>query len=45
MKNWTDTIFQVIEIDRRGINGQTTYKLDGLNKPFLRQELLLVESA
>jgi len=34
---------KVIEIDRSGVNGQVSYKLDGLNKRCLRHELLLVE--
>ena len=41
--NWSDKTYEVIEIDRSGINGQVSYKLDGLGKPFLRHELLLVE--
>ena len=42
-KNWIDTTYKVIEIDRSGINGQTRYKLDGLSKGYFRNELLLVE--
>ena len=43
VKNWTDKTYEVIEIDRSGINGQASYKLDGLTKLYLRNELLLVE--
>ena len=43
VKNWTDKTYEVIEIDRSGINGQVNYKLDGLSKSFFRNELLLVE--
>jgi len=28
VKNWTDKTYEVIEIDRSGINGQVSYKLD-----------------
>ena len=43
VKSWSDRTYEVIEIDRSGLNGQTTYELEGLSKPFLRNELLLVE--
>ena len=42
-KNWTDETYEVIEINRSGIHGQVSYKLDGLAKLYLRNELLLVE--
>ena len=41
--NWTDKTYEVVGIDRSGINGQTTYKLEGLNQTFSRNELLVVE--
>ena len=43
VKHWTDKTYEVIEIDRSGINGQVSYKLDGATKLFLRHELLLIE--
>ena len=43
VKNWTDKTYEVIEINRSGINGQVNYKLDRLPKLYLRNELLLVE--
>jgi len=43
VKNWSEATYKVIGIVRSGINGQTTYKLEGMSKPFLRNELLLVE--
>ena len=43
VKNWGESTYKVIGIDRSGLNGQTTYKLDGLTKLFLRNEILLVE--
>ena len=43
VKSWTCKTYEVIDIDRSGINGQVSYKLDGLSKPFFRNELLLVE--
>ena len=41
--NSTDTLYKVVGTDKSGLNGQVSYKLEGLNKPFLRNELLLVE--
>jgi len=43
VKSWTDKTYQVIEIDRFGTNGQVSYKLNGVSKLYLRNELLLVE--
>ena len=43
VKNWTDKTYEVIGIDQPRLNGQTTYKLEGLSKPFFRNELLLIE--
>ena len=43
VKIWTDKTYKVIEIDRSGINGRVSYKLDGLSNLYLRNELLLVE--
>ena len=43
VKSWSEATYKVIEVDRSGINGQLSYKLDGLTKPDLRNELLLVE--
>ena len=43
VKNWTDKTYKVVGIDRNGINTQVSYKLEGLNKSFLRHEILLVE--
>ena len=39
----SEAIYKVIEINRSGINGQVSYKSDGLTKLYLRNELLLVE--
>ena len=38
VKNWAEATYKVIGIDQSGLNGQTTYKLEGLSKPFLRNE-------
>ena len=43
IKHLTDATYEVMEIDRSGINGQVCYKLDGLTKLHLRNELLLVK--
>ena len=43
VKNWTYKTYKVVGIDRNGINTQVSYKLEGLNKSFLRHEILLVE--
>ena len=43
VKHWTDTLYKVVGADKSGLNGQVSYKLEGLNTPFLRNELLLVE--
>ena len=43
VKNWSEATYPVIEIDRSGINGQVSYKLEGLTKLYLINELLLVE--
>ena len=43
VKNWSDATYRVIGIDKSGLNGQVSYKLEGLNKFDLRNELLLVE--
>ena len=42
VNNLTDTTYKVIGIDKSGLDGQVSYKLDGLSKPFFRYELLLV---
>ena len=46
VKKWTEKTYKtykVVGIDRSGINGQTTYKLEGLSKALLRHASLLVE--
>ena len=43
IKNWNDNTYEVIEIDRSGINRQVSYKSDGLTKSCFRNELLLRE--
>ena len=43
VKNWTEATYKVIGIDQSGLNGQTTYKLEGMPKGYFRNELLLVE--
>ena len=30
--DWNEATYKVMEIDRRGLNGQVRYKLDGLTK-------------
>ena len=42
VKNRSEATYKVIEIDRSGINGQVSYKLDGLTKLYLLNDLLLV---
>ena len=32
VENWTEATYKVIGIDQSGLNGQTTYRLDGLSK-------------
>ena len=43
VKNWTDATYEVLGIDQSGLNGKTTYKLEGLSKSYFRNELVLVE--
>ena len=43
VKNWSDKTCEVVGIDKSGLNGQTIYKFEGLNKPFLESKLLAVE--
>ena len=43
VKNWSDEVYRVIHIDKSGLNGQVSYKLEGLNKLYFRNEILLVE--
>ena len=43
VKNWIGKAYEVIGIDQSGLNGQVSYKFDGLAKLYLRNELLLVE--
>ena len=33
----SEATYKVIGIDKAGLNGQTTYKLEGLNKPFFEK--------
>jgi len=40
VKNWTDKTYEVLGIDQSGLNGQVSYKLDGLAKLYLRNELV-----
>ena len=42
VKNWTDKTYRVVGIDKSGLGGQTTYKLEGLSKGYFRNEILLV---
>ena len=32
VKNWTDKTYNVVGIDKPGLNGQTTYTFEGLSK-------------
>ena len=32
VKNWTDAKYKVIGLDKSGLNGQVSYKLEGLTK-------------
>ena len=41
--NWTEQTYKVIYIDKSGLNGQVSFKLEGLNKSHFRNELLLVD--
>ena len=43
VKNWTEQTYQVIYIYKSGLNGQVSFKLEGLNKSHFRNELLLVD--
>ena len=43
VKNWTEQTYKVIYIDKSGLNGQVSFKLEGLNKSYFRNELLLVD--
>ena len=43
IKNWTHATYEVVGIDKSGLKGKTTYKLEGLPKGYLKNELLLVE--
>ena len=43
VKNWSDKTYEVVGIDKSGLNGQTTYTLKLLSKGYFRNELLLVE--
>ena len=43
VKNWTEQTYKVIYIDKSGLNGQVSFKLEGLNKSHFRNELLLVD--
>ena len=43
VKHWIGKAYEVVGIDRSGLNGQVSYKLDGLAKLYLINELLLVE--
>jgi len=45
VKNWTCKTYEVIGIEQSGLNGQTTYKLEGLSKCYFRNELLSVEQS
>ena len=43
VKNWSDKTYEVVGKHQPGLNGQTTYKLEGFSKGYFRNELLLVE--
>ena len=43
VKIWTDKTYRVVGIDKSGLNGQTTYTLEGLSKGYFRHKLLLGE--
>ena len=43
LKNWSDKTYEVVGKDQAGLNGQTTYKSEGLSKGYFRNELLLHE--
>ena len=34
--NWTDATYDIVGIDKSGLNGQTTYTLEGLSKGYFR---------
>ena len=42
VKNWSEATYKVIGIDKAGLNGQTTYKLEGVPKTYLRHDIFLV---
>ena len=43
VKNWSEQTYKVIYIDKSGLTGQVSFKLEGLTKHYFRNELLLVE--
>ena len=43
VKNWSEQTYKVIYIAKSGLNGQTTFKFEGLTRLYLRNELWLVE--
>ena len=43
VKNWSEATYKVVGIDRAALDGQTTYKLEGMPKVYLRHEIFLVE--
>ena len=43
VKNWTDATYKLIGMNKSGLDGQTTYKLEGLSKGYFKNDLLLVE--
>ena len=43
VKSWSEATCKVTGIDKAGLKGQTTYKLGGMPKPYLRHEIFLVE--
>ena len=38
VKNWSEVTCKVVRIDKAGLNGQTTYELEGMPKTYLRHE-------
>ena len=43
IKNWSDSTYKGIYINKHDMIGQITYKLEGLPKRYYRHELLQIE--
>ena len=42
VKNWSEATYKVIGIDKAALNGQTTYKLEGVPKLYPRHEFFFI---